>query len=149
MNSNIIDAPILRKTQAAYSTPVLPINIINSESNKSQNLWAIIDTGADECSFPAETAELLCHNLKKGKQKNVSTGNGITSAYLHTVTIQVFDPRILYNSVEYGHPIYKVENVLINFIENLKIGLLGVANFLENFRLIIDYPKGTFSLLTS
>jgi hypothetical protein len=144
---NIIDAPILRKTKTAFSTPVLPINIINSETNINQNLWAIIDTGADECSFPAETAELLGHNLKAGEQKIISTGNGSTCAYLHTVTIQVFDPRILHHSARYVHPIFTLENVLINFIETLKVGLLGVTNFLENFRLIIDYPKGTFSLL--
>src|SRR3972149_3353530 len=110
----------------------LPITIINPENYKAINVYALIDTGADECAFPASFALPLGHNLRSGSQKRISTGNGITIAYSHTVCIKVFD--------------FATENVLIDFMPNLHIPLLGVKSFLNNFILEIDYPNKVFSI---
>jgi hypothetical protein len=39
--------------------PYLPVTIINPESNKLMNVFAMLDTGADECAFPASFAAPL------------------------------------------------------------------------------------------
>lgn len=113
--------------------PYLPVTIINPENGKRLNVFALIDTGADECALPASFAPPLGHSLQSGYQKKISTGNGITIAYGHTINIAVFD--------------FTAENIVIDFMPNLHIPLLGVKSFLSNFALKIDYPKKYFSII--
>ena len=60
--------------------PYLPVTVINPEADKQIKVYALIDTGADECAFPASFAPILSHNLQAGQAKRISTGNGITIA---------------------------------------------------------------------
>jgi clan AA aspartic protease len=113
--------------------PYLPVTIINPENQKEINVYALVDTGADECALPASFASLLGHNLQSGQQKKINTGNGITIAYSHTVIVNAFN--------------FSTENVLVDFMPNLHIPLLGVRSFLNNFTLKIDYPNKVFSIL--
>ena len=112
--------------------PYLPITIINSSARKQLKVFALIDTGADECAFPASFAPLLGHNIQSGQQRKISTGNGITTAYSHTNRIEIEG--------------FTTREVLIDFMSNLNIPLLGVRSFLNSFVLTIDYPNKTFSL---
>jgi predicted aspartyl protease len=110
----------------------LSTTIINPDTEKRIRVYALIDTGADECAFPASFAPLLGHNLQAGQWKRISTGNGITTAYSHTT-------RIIIEG-------FSTQEVLVDFMANLNIPLLGVRSFLANFVLIIDYSKKVFSL---
>lgn len=92
----------------------------------------LIDTGADECALPASFATLLGHNLTAGTSKEVNTGNGKTIAYAHTIRIEISD--------------FTTQDVLIDFMPNLYVPLLGTRSFLGNFTLTIDYPNFIFSL---
>ncbi len=112
--------------------PYLPVTIINPDTQKKVKVYALIDTGADECAFPASFAPLLEHNLQAGRLKRISTGNGITTAYSHTT-------RILIEG-------FSTQDVLVDFMPNLNIPLLGVKSFLGNFILGVDYPQKVFSL---
>jgi len=112
--------------------PYLPVTIINPDSQKKVKVYALIDTGADECAFPASFAPLLGHNLQAGRLKRISTGNGITTAYSHTT-------RILIEG-------FSTQEVLVDFMPNLNIPLLGVKSFLGKFILVVDYPQKVFSL---
>jgi predicted aspartyl protease len=112
--------------------PYLPVTIINPDTEKRVKVYALIDTGADECAFPASFTPLLGHNLQGGQMKRISTGNGITTAYSHTT-------RIIIEG-------FSTQDVLVDFMANLNIPLLGVRSFLSNFILTIDYPKKVFSL---
>jgi predicted aspartyl protease len=112
--------------------PYLPVTIINPDTEKRIRVYALIDTGADECAFPASFAPLLGHNLQAGQWKRISTGNGITTAYSHTT-------RIIIEG-------FSTQEVLVDFMANLNIPLLGVRSFLANFVLTIDYSKKVFSL---
>ena len=113
--------------------PYLPVTIINPDTNKQVSVYALIDTGADECAFPASFAPIIGHNLQAGQPKRVSTGNGITIAYGHTTRISIEE--------------FSTQDVLVDFMPNLNIPLLGVRSFLSNFILTIDYPSKVFSLL--
>jgi len=114
------------------SRPYLPITILNPDTNMEIKVYALVDTGADECAFPASFAPLLGHNLQAGQMKRVHTGNGITIAYSHT-------SRIIIEG-------FSTQDVLVDFMPNLNIPLLGVKSFLGNFILTIDYPNKLFSL---
>ena len=112
--------------------PYLPVTIINPKSGYRIKLFALVDTGADECALPASFAPILGHNLTDGEQKKVNTVNGMTVAYRHTSRLEIEE--------------FATQNVLIDFLPNLFIPLLGVKSFLANFILTINYPNNTFSL---
>lgn len=112
--------------------PYLPVTIINPDTGKELRVYALIDTGADECAFPASFASVLGHNLQAGQLRRISTGNGITVAYSHTTRLAIED--------------LSTQDVLVDFMPNLSIPLLGVKSFLSNFILTVDYPNRIFSL---
>jgi len=112
--------------------PYLPVTIINPDTGKELRVYALIDTGADECAFPASFASVLGHNLQAGRLRRISTGNGITVAYSHTTCLAIED--------------FSTQDVLVDFMPNLSIPLLGVKSFLSNFILTVDYPNRIFSL---
>ena len=119
--------------------PTLQIRIVNPHTGLSQRTYGLIDTGADECAVPASYAPLLGHNLKKGHVKQISTGNGTTTAYGHTTRFDVFDPFT-------GAVAHTTTDTPIDFLPNLHLVLLGVKSFLGSFVLHIDYPRKTFSV---
>lgn len=112
----------------------LPVTIINPTSHKSIKVFGLIDTGADECALPALYASQLGHNLQLGKEREINTGNGVTIAYSHTVSVKTFD--------------FSTKDTLIDFMPNLHVPLLGVRSFLKHFVLTVDYPRQIFSLKT-
>ena len=120
--------------------PYLPIQIINPETNKSFKTYGLIDTGADECAVPANIAGIVGHNLQAGSTKQIGTGNGTTAAYSHTTKIDIFHIN------DSSQRVYSIDNTPVDFMPNLHCVLLGVKNFLSQFKLAINYPKQTFSI---
>jgi predicted aspartyl protease len=116
----------------------LPIRIINPANGLIQNAYGLIDTGADECAIPASYASLLGHDLQSGKERKIKTGNGVTTAYSHTATLAILNFQ--------GDHVVTIEEILIDFMPNLHIVLLGVKSFLSRFILTIHYPNQTFSI---
>ena len=112
--------------------PWLPITLKNPHTGKEFGTFGLIDTGADECAVPATFAPLLGHNLQAVQPKEINTGNGVTSAYPHTLCIVTRD--------------FEIKDVLIDFMPNLKAVLLGTKSFLSKFEVIVNYNKLTFSL---
>ena len=69
--------------------PYLPVTIANPGAGKTIKVLALIDTGADECAFPASFAPFLGHDLQAGRPKRIGTGNGITIAWGHTSRLEI------------------------------------------------------------
>jgi len=128
----VIEVPFTKFSPQDLPRPWLPVIIKNPHTNQSVKVYGLIDTGADECAIPAYYAPIIGHNLQAGTQKSISTGNGITTAYAHTLCFET-------------HGIC-IDNVLIDFMPNLNIVLLGTKSFLSNFVLTIDYKRSVFSL---
>ncbi len=128
----ILSFPFTKFSQNDMPRPWLPVVIKNPHTNKELEVYGLIDTGADECALPAQYALLLEHNLQAGYPKEVNTGNGKTLAYSHTICLTIQD--------------FTIEDVLIDFMPNLYVPLLGVKSFLSNFVLTIDYLNFSFSL---
>lgn len=123
--------------------PMLPIEIINPDTSLSVRTWGLIDTGADGCSMPAAMAGILGHQLLKGKVKQINTGNGVTNAYAHTTTINIFH----YDGSEFtDRVVHTIEAAPIDFMPNLHCVILGVRNFLGEFILTVDYQRKRFSV---
>lgn len=117
----------------------LPIQIINPHSNKSEFAWALIDTGADGCAFPAWYAEILEHELTAGEQEECHTGNGRTQSFKHTTIIEAIHP--ISKRTE-----FRTSELKVAYLPELHDVLLGVSGFLEHFILNIDYPNKRFSI---
>lgn len=128
----LLNIPFTKLGPDDSSRPWLPVTIVNPHTNGKIRVLGLIDTGADECALPARYASLLGHKLEAGVVKEINTGNGITIAYSHTVKIEIKD--------------FSTQDVLIDFMPNLHVLLLGVKSFLNNFLLTVDYPNKTFSL---
>jgi len=124
--------------------PILWIRVINRDANRSVITPAIIDTGADECGFPASIANGLGYKLKSVPLKTIVTANGKTVAYPHPAKVDI----LAMDST--GQPTYDVvhtiDEIPIDFIEGLEGFLLGTRNFLSDFILTIDYPQQIFSI---
>lgn len=124
--------PFTRITPHDILRPWLQIVIINPHNQRRVRVLGLIDTGADECALLARYAALLGHNLEAGKTKEINTGNGKTIAYSHTI------------NMETGN--FMSNDILIDFMPNLNIPLIGVKSFLSNFILTINYLQKYFSL---
>lgn len=106
--------------------PYIPVTIANPDSGKGMNVYALIDTGADECALPASFAQVLGHNLEAGTMKQISTGNGVTAAYGHTTVVDVKG--------------FSTGPIAVDYMPNLAVPLLGTKSFLARFVLTVDYP---------
>ena len=131
----VVNMPFSKLSSGDVPRPWLPIIIINPMTGKEVKILGLIDTGADECAMPASYAGILGHNLQSGSPKEINTGNGLTTAYSHTSCIK-------------GKNFY-IKGILIDFMPNLSVPLLGMKNFLSHFVLTIDYPNLKFSLRKS
>jgi len=129
---NLSNIPFTKLSPDDISRPWLPVTIVNPHADKEVGVLGLIDTGADECALPASYADILGHNLQKGISKEINTGNGQTVAYSHTVRIKMDD--------------FVIGDILIDFMPNLYVPLLGVKSFLSRFVLTVNYPKLAFSL---
>lgn len=117
----------------------------NPATNLSFIALAIVDTGADDCLFPAQTASLLGHNLTSVKSKRIGTAGKPTNAYPHTSTVDILEMR---PDGMYGSKVlYTIPNALIDFAEDCQSFLLGAKTFLDKFILEINYPQQIFSIL--
>ena len=130
---SLIDKPFIQIDPNDIPRASLPVIATNPHTGKSISAYGIIDTGADECAFPAGFADIMGHSLQAGEPKEIRTGNGTTMAYSHTVTMNIDG--------------YVLKNVLIDFLPNLHVVLLCVKSFLNDFVLKIDYPNQVFSLM--
>ena len=63
--------PFIKTHPDDMARPYLPVTFINPENQKELNVYALIDTGADECALPASFASPLGHNLQAGTQKRI------------------------------------------------------------------------------
>jgi len=58
----------------------------------------------------------------------------ITTAYAHRVSLELPEDD------------YATGNIMVDFMTGLTVPLLGVTNFLDEFVLVVDYPRARFSL---
>ncbi len=109
------------------------------KDSSGQLLTGLIDTGADYCAMPESYAQLLGHTIHKGEKSAVITGGGDANTSIHTCSFDILCPQT--NMI-----LHQVKEVKTHFIAGLPQALIGVAGFLNQFKLTIDYHENRFSL---
>lgn len=110
---------------------LIPICIINS--NESYDCYALIDSGADACLFPAEYGENIGINIINDKKHTFGgVGGGGITAYFHNLYIEIGGYRF---------------NIYIGFTyDKLPFPLLGQKGFFNLFTVIFELEKETIEL---
>ena len=92
----IVTPPVQKPAKYVYR-PVIPIKLLLDE--KGITFDGLIDSGADECTFPGWIAKALGYNVYKGKQKIFSGIGGSVLAYLHKTHLRL-------NGIEFVADVY-------------------------------------------
>ena len=82
-----IVTPPTKKPAKYVFWPVIPIKLFSDKSVITFD--ALIDSRADECTFPGWIAKTLGHNVYKGKQRIFSGIGGSVLAYLHRTHLRL------------------------------------------------------------
>jgi hypothetical protein len=95
-----------------------------------------LDTGSDDCVFPASLAIPLGLNYKEGRTLNFGgVGKGAQVAYFFDLELEVE-----------GFPKYRVP---VGFTEALvRVGILGQNGFFDHFSVEFDLPNDRITLKT-
>jgi hypothetical protein len=74
----------------------LPVRVSNPHSGLSVVVYALVDTGADQCAFPESLAVDLGHDFQgKDVASETTVGvSGTTNVYLHTFDIAILTPDL-------------------------------------------------------
>ena len=108
--------------------PVIPVEI--KALDKHLKYEALIDSGADECIFDAQLAEILGIDVQKGAKRMVG---GITGKeqpyYSHQITISI------------GGWEYETKAGFMPHMPGFGYGVLGQRGFFENFTVKFNYSK--------
>lgn len=129
----LVTPPTVKPAQYVYR-PVLPIKL--SLGKRRVTFDGLVDSGADESTFPAWIAKTLGHNVYKGKKKIFSGIGGSVLAYQHKTYMKLNGIRFVAN-VYYSHE-----------WDDMPFGLLGQASFFSHFDVQFNY-KEKYVLLRS
>ena len=116
--------------------PYIPVRITNPFNNQSKKIYALVDTGADECLFAGDIAEQLGHNLKGDGVKdsiNIGIEQREITVYKHTFKIELLAP-------DETTTVWSSANTEIDCSESNPPMLLGARDFLKYFSWNINYP---------
>jgi len=122
----VIRDPISKEVGEAFR-PVIPVRLIHQ--NKSCRFLGLIDSGADECTFPGVIAEFLGHDLAKGKARIFTGIGGAVVSYLHQTELEI-------NGIRFRTNIY-----YSNEWNKMGFGLLGQAGFFTHFKVMLDHQN--------
>ena len=138
----IVEYPFTTLSPGASPRPMLPIRIHNPDTGLIYRTWGLIDTGADDCAIPAAVAPVIGHQLNAGNPSSIGTAGGNATVYAHITRIDIL------SITDHVTVVHSIQNTPVDFCPGLNTVMLGVANFLSNFVLTIDYPRQRFSIKT-
>lgn len=124
-----------KEVSSGILRPIIPITLRSKDSELGY--FALIDSGADACIFPAELAEALNLNERDGTPREL-TGvvQGQTRVYFtHTIEIEV------------GTHIYTTTVGFMKDFSRLGYGLLGQHGFFDQFSSVnLQLPKQSIDI---
>lgn len=104
--------------------PMLWVRVTNPDKKSSAIIaLAIVDTGADDCLFPAQAATQLGHVLKSISPKTIKTAGGDTKAYPHTSKVEILET--LPDGMWGNKVLYTIPDTPIDFVVGCEAFLLG------------------------
>lgn len=118
--------------------PFIPIILVNPMNGMELRTYALVDTGADASSLPEFVVQATGHDLKGINIKSsISSGIGgfEFTTWKHTFIIGLLDASG--NEIVRMTPEIEVDCLEHNFAPPI----LGVKDFLKDFKIIFDYPN--------
>ena len=112
--------------------PVVPVRL--SFGPKVIVFDGLIDSGADECTFPGWILKTLGYDVYSGEQRIFKGIGGAVLAYLHKTHFDVGGHKFLANAY-YSHE-----------WDDMPFGLLGQAGFFSHFQVLFNYREKMISL---
>ncbi len=123
--------------------PSVPIRLTNPVNGKKSIItYALLDTGADGCLFSGDIAEKVGHSLQgRGVKSKVNIGIGQfkLAVYKHSFRIELLCP-------EQKDVVWTSEPLLIDCSDAEPMVILGMDEFLKNFKITFDYPNEEVTL---
>lgn len=114
--------------------PVLRLDLLNGD--KRLPCYAIVDSGADFCTFPLSFALQLGYNPL---ETTASTMGGVGNAAVPTF---YWDVRLDFS----GQLAFDVRASFTEGLDALGIGLLGQTGFFDRLKVMFDYRNGLFHI---
>lgn len=122
----IVTPPTKKPAKYVYR-PVIPIKLFSDKGVITFD--ALIDSGADECSFLGWIAKTLGYDVYKGRQRIFSGIGGSVLAYLHRSHLRL-DRIEFVADVYYSHE-----------WDDMPFGLLGQSGFFSYFEINFNYKN--------
>lgn len=122
----LVTPPPVKPAEYIYR-PVIPVSL--SLHKNSVIFEALVDSGADENTFPGWVANKIGLDVYKGKQKIFSGIGGSVLAYLHKTTLNI-------SGVQFTSDIYYSHEW-----DDMPFGLLGQAGFFSHFTVQFNYKQ--------
>jgi hypothetical protein len=120
----LVSPPGAKPARFVYR-PVIPVKL--SLGRRAITFEALVDSGADECTFPAWIAKTLGRDVHKGSPRIFSGIGGSALAYRHRTGMEVDGVRFAVD-VYYSHD-----------WDDMPFGLLGQAGFFQYFDVDFRY----------
>jgi hypothetical protein len=121
----------------------VPLVVVNPQTMQQESFHCLIDTGADSCVFCKWVCDETGHNfLGAGvKEENIGAiGGGKVPTAFHTFGIHLLSPDL-------SSTVWQCDPQLIRCVDTTEHqNVVGVRDFLRNFRIDIDYPSENFTL---
>ena len=142
------------KSGFVYSYAFLPVNISSFDKNgqkHSEELIALIDTGANRSLVHGKIADKLAHSLTAPEvitDSAIGIANLETQLYIHTFNLEILTPNK-------KNTILTLENLPLrchtylqemetNNSEKYNLMLLGTGDVLKYFNITFDFKDGDF-----
>jgi hypothetical protein len=125
-------SPPREKPARFIHRPVIPVKLRLGRG--AITFEGLVDSGADECTFPAWIAKMLGRNVHKGRPRIFSGIGGSALAYRHRTELEVDGVRFAAD-VYYSHD-----------WDDMPFGLLGQAGFFPVFDVEFCYRDKTLRL---
>ena len=122
----LVTPPTVKPVRHVYR-PVIPIKL--SLGKKTITFDGLVDSGADECTFPAWIAKTLGHDVYRGKGKIFSGIGGSVLSYQHRTHLRL-------NGIEFVADVYYSHEW-----DDMPFGLLGQAGFFSHFDVRFNYKE--------
>ncbi|MEK7151022.1 MAG: aspartyl protease family protein [Patescibacteria group bacterium] len=122
--------------EKAHRRPMLDVVLLHGD--KKIKVFALVDSGADDCIFNKDVADALGIDLSKAKRKNYAGISGHTRGWLTDVTLYIEampDERL---------------TIPVAFIDSPTVsGLLGQVGFFDAFKIKFERDHGVFEIMRS
>ncbi len=129
--------------EESLEKPWLPIRFTNPENGEYITIHGLVDSGADSCLFPASLCKCVGHDLM-GDGVKVNRALGVEQkpvrTWKHTFLLELLSPdmtKVLWSTTQAEE---------FDCSEAEPPVLLGVDDFLRNFKVTLDYHQGIITL---